>query len=224
MKDMSTYQTITERNALLLSRLSAVLNKAPDLFGPEDVASLTESGFGRAEAMGILLAGAMDLYGDREIRDLYLPGMVIMSSPLDFIDIRHYQSPLVYLISSFALAAGCFLLWIPACWFLAAPKARRVLSCGSVCLALIAAVNGFFFGNGYGTMSSTLQYEQTVANPLALSLLNAALCLAVAVATGAYGIFYGYLKLMLLCRIHRNRTKIVGICSCLIIFSWNWIP
>ncbi len=67
---------IEERNALLLSRLSAVLDRAPDLFGPNDMAALTESGFGRAQAMGILLAGALDLYEDREIRDLYLPKMV----------------------------------------------------------------------------------------------------------------------------------------------------
>ena len=92
MKDMSTYQTITERNALLLSRLSAVLNKAPDLFGPEDVAPLTESGFGRAEAMRILLAGAMDLYGDREIRDLYLPGMVRELDPAVYREDPYYRA------------------------------------------------------------------------------------------------------------------------------------
>ena len=111
---------------------------------------------------------------------LYLPGMVILSSPLDFIDINHYQTPLVYLVSSFATAAGCFLLWAPAVWFFAASRTRKILSCGAACLALIAAVNGFFFGTRYGTMSSALQYEQTVANPLTLSLLNAAVCIAAA--------------------------------------------
>ena len=164
---MSLYWLAAHATALLLIAVIRKIKKKES--GKASVSKTERNTFFAGCALLALLTG------------LYLPGMVIMSSPLDFIDIRHYQSPLVYLISSFALAAGCFLLWIPACWFLAAPKVRRVLSCGSVCLALIAAVNGFFFGNGYGTMSSTLQYEQTVANPLALSLLNAALCLAVAV-------------------------------------------
>ena len=111
---------------------------------------------------------------------LYLPGKVILSSPLDFIDISNYHSPFWYLLSSTLLAAGFFLVWIPACYGMAKPKYRRMISCASACAAFIAAVNGFFFGRGYGTMSSVLKYEQNVSNPLYLSLLNAALCIAVA--------------------------------------------
>ena len=113
---------------------------------------------------------------------LYLPGKVILSSPLDFINIRNYQSPLIYLVSSFALSTGFFLLWIPVFYTLSEPKTRRIFSCAAVCLAVVAAVNGFFFGNQYGTMSSLLQYEQKLANPLTDSLINAALCIAVAAA------------------------------------------
>ena len=88
-----------------------------------------------------------------------IPLNVIQSSPEEFVDISNFHTSLQYVASSLMLAAGAFLLWPSVYYRLLPGKARRSLGLVMILLCVIAAIDYFFFGNGYGTMSTELIYE-----------------------------------------------------------------
>lgn len=90
---------------------------------------------------------------------MLIPSAVIRSSPLEFIDISAYQSPLWYILSSFLLAAGTFLIWFGIFYHLADDRGKYWLSGILFFLSVAAGVDYLFFGTDYGTLSDTLVYE-----------------------------------------------------------------
>ena len=93
---------------------------------------------------------------------LLIPSAVISSSPSEFINVNDFHNPLRYLVHSFDLAAGTFLIWMSILYYFSSDKARKILSAISVAVSGAAIVDYMFYGRNYGNMSPLLQYDNDV--------------------------------------------------------------
>ncbi len=69
---------------------------------------------------------------------LYIPTTVMKSSVQEFVDISALKNPLVYLVSSFCLAIGFFVVWLGVYYFLLGEKAKTIIGASAASFALIA--------------------------------------------------------------------------------------
>lgn len=114
---------------------------------------------------------------------LLIPSALIADSPQEYVDITYFYHPLWYIVSSFCMAAGAFLIWMRVFYWLASPKARHLFDQLVWILCGVALVNYMFFGTDLGVISSTLQYErgmffskrQQLINLLTLAVVAAVL-------------------------------------------------
>ena len=106
---------------------------------------------------------------------LLIPSALIADSPAEFVEMNAFRSPLIYVLHSFLLSAGTFLIWSVIFYLLAEEKRRPAFALIFAFLALAAVVNTMFFGSGYGNISSQLVYDIDVHDTVTLSgkLLNA---------------------------------------------------
>lgn len=88
-----------------------------------------------------------------------IPSSVIRSSPLEFIELSAYQTPLLYICFSSLIAAGTFLIWFGIFFHLASDKWKHWMSGILFLLAFSSGINYLFFGKEYGTLSNTLVFE-----------------------------------------------------------------
>ena len=110
---------------------------------------------------------------------ILIPSAVIKASPGEFISVTDFHSPLRYVATSFALAAGTFLIWINIFYRLSTPAFKRIFSLCGVIVSVTAAINYLFFGKGYGNISSLLEYDNLPKVTRPDSLINAAVLTAV---------------------------------------------
>lgn len=109
-----------------------------------------------------------------------IPSTVIASSPQEFVELMHYYNPIWYIVSSFLIAAGAFLVWMRVFYWLASP-AYKVLFEKAVCaLCGVAVVNYMFFGTNLGVLSSSLKFENGLSFSLTEQLINLAVSAAIA--------------------------------------------
>ena len=109
-----------------------------------------------------------------------IPSAVIASSPSEFIDIMDFHSPLRYILQSFLLSSGTFLLWMSVFYYLSSAAARRIISTCIMIYAGAALVDYMFFGKDYGNMSPMLQYDDFKSAVGVDYLINGAVILAAA--------------------------------------------
>ena len=93
------------------------------------------------------------------ITGLFIPSSVIAASPAEFIDIRAFSSPVHYLVNSFTLSLGLFVVWMAVFYQLVSPRAKRIYSIVTFVVAVCAVINHMFFGKLYGTLSPELAYS-----------------------------------------------------------------
>ena len=89
---------------------------------------------------------------------ILIPSSVIRSSPLEFVEINAFKTPLWYVLSAFLLAVGTFLIWFGIFLRLADDKGKRIVSAAVFLVAITAVINYMFFGTKYGTLSNMLIY------------------------------------------------------------------
>ncbi len=111
-----------------------------------------------------------------------IPSAVIKASPEEFISISDFHTPLRYVVHSFALAAGTFMVWMNIFFRLSDSPSRKKLSLCSVIISCCAAVNYMFFGKNYGNMSSLLQYDNIMEGAKSDYFINTAVLILLAVA------------------------------------------
>ena len=111
-----------------------------------------------------------------------IPSSVIRSSPAEFVNIDHFHSPVLFLLSATLLAAGTFLVWGNIFYRLASPAGQRLFSYGLLAATGVAIVDFMLFGKDYGNMSSMLQYDALFSITGAQYLTNIAILLGVAAA------------------------------------------
>lgn len=88
-----------------------------------------------------------------------IPSAVISASPQEFVILQNFQQPIWYVVYTFAVAVGFFIIWFGVFYWLA-PKHYRIrfefivwAFCG------IAIVDYMFFGRSLGILSNELKYE-----------------------------------------------------------------
>ena len=107
-----------------------------------------------------------------------IPISVISDSPAEFLNVNAYVTPLRYVFSTLAIAAGFFLVWGNIFRALSPKKAQRKFSLvywiGSIC----ALVNYMFFSGRFGDMTTYMVFDETVKYGKKQVLLNLAVLLA----------------------------------------------
>ena len=111
---------------------------------------------------------------------LLIPSSVLAASPTEFIETKIPLNPLWYMLSSFLLAAGCFLVWGAVFYKLASGRVKQIIEVGFWTLCCVFTVNYLCYGTTFGTLSSLLAYEVKPSFPWATQLLNLALCCTLA--------------------------------------------
>ena len=103
---------------------------------------------------------------------LLIPSAVISSSPADFASFSIAPFSLLYLVDSFLLAAGFFLVWLGIFYGLANRRGRYLITMAVWSLSIAAIVNYMFFGTELGVMSNSLVYDQTPVFSRSEKLIN----------------------------------------------------
>lgn len=101
-----------------------------------------------------------------------IPSSVIRSAPTDFINAADYHSPLLYVLSTFLMAAGTFIFWFGIIYTVISSRAKRIMSFALTVLSVWGTINSMFFGNDRGVMSVHLQYDNMPADTLKDILFN----------------------------------------------------
>lgn len=94
---------------------------------------------------------------------LLIPSVFIAASPQEYVDITYYHNPLWYIVNSFCMAAGIFIIWMRVFYWLASPRGKVIYDQFVWILCGVMLVNYMFFGTDLGLISSTLQYENEVS-------------------------------------------------------------
>ena len=91
-----------------------------------------------------------------------IPSAVIESSPQEFVIANYMENPLLYLVSSSAIAVGTFVIWGGVFYWLASVEAKISIERAIWTLCGVALVNYMAFGKELGLLTSTLQYENSM--------------------------------------------------------------
>jgi len=113
-----------------------------------------------------------------------IPLSVIHSSPAEFVNILNYSNPLHYVVYSFCLAIGLFIVWFGIFFRLGNGLSRKVMAAGIWVISVWALVDYMFFGTKNGTLSTLLKYDATLDYSRKAMLFN----LFVLVAVGAVAV------------------------------------
>lgn len=119
------------------------------------------------------------------ITGLLIPSTLIKASPQEFISISSLTNPLVYILHSFLIASGIFIVWFSIFYALVTPAVKRIMSYGMWVISGVAVMDYMFFGKNYGLMSNTLKFDvfpsftakEQIINLIAILILSAVLLL-----------------------------------------------
>lgn len=120
-----------------------------------------------------------------------IPSAVIQSSPQEFVDISYFYHPLWFIVSSFCLAVGFFVIWLGVFYWLAKPSVRVLLDKGIWIASGIAIIDYMFFGKNLGILSSELKYENGLDFSMKQQFIN---LLVILLASGVLYLFVCYWK------------------------------
>lgn len=91
---------------------------------------------------------------------LLIPTTFIAASPQEYVDITYFTHPLWYVVSTFCLAAGTFLVWLRVFYMLANDKGKVIFEKLIFIAGVMMLVNYMFFGLNLGNISSSLRYDK----------------------------------------------------------------
>jgi YidC/Oxa1 family membrane protein insertase len=103
---------------------------------------------------------------------LFIPSMLIVSSPEEFSYIDNYTTPLFFVINVFTQCLGFFVLWPLALYFLFSSKTKYVLACLGFFLCAASILNVFAFPGNYGLVSINMQLANGVSHSSRAVFLN----------------------------------------------------
>lgn len=89
-----------------------------------------------------------------------IPSAVIKASPQEFVEITSFYHPLWFIVSSFCMAAGFFMLWTGVFYYLAKPSAKIYFGKTIWIFSGIAIVDYMFFGRNLGLLDAHLKLEK----------------------------------------------------------------
>ncbi|SNU06899.1 membrane protein insertase, YidC/Oxa1 family, C-terminal domain-containing protein [Lachnospiraceae bacterium] len=91
---------------------------------------------------------------------LFIPSNVIAASTAEFIDVSVIHSPIRYVVYTFFLAAGYFLVWMGIFYYLADKTGKIIFALATWCVSAIFVIDFMFFKTDLGILSSFLKYEE----------------------------------------------------------------
>ncbi len=103
---------------------------------------------------------------------LFLPSMLIGSSPQEFSFIDSVASPLYFIFNTSLQSFGLFIFWPLMIYLLLSKKNKKIFSVVVLILSFSAICNVFIFPGNYGTISSDLVFSQSVSHTPAATGLN----------------------------------------------------
>ena len=108
---------------------------------------------------------------------ILIPSSVIASSPAEFVNIKDYHNPFLFLINSTCYAVGFFLVWMGIIRHMLPQNARQVLNLLLWVISGACLLNYMCFGHDLGILSSLLVFDKEIHFSKAVRLVNlAALC------------------------------------------------
>ncbi len=110
-----------------------------------------------------------------------IPSAYIAASPQEYLEATYFYNPVWYIVNSFCLAAGFFLVWLQVFYWLASPAWKTVFNRLAVIGSGVALADYMFFGRNLGNLSNTLQYDSGMSFPLSEKLINLATVLLIAI-------------------------------------------
>ena len=91
-----------------------------------------------------------------------IPLSVISDSPAEFIRVNAYVTPLRYVAVTVVVAAGFFLLWSGIFYLLSSRKGRSVFTLIYWIVSVGALINYMFFSKSFGSLSTSLRFDDPV--------------------------------------------------------------
>lgn len=88
-----------------------------------------------------------------------IPSSVIKVSPQEFVSSTVFYHPVWFIVSSFCIAFGIFVIWMGVFYWLASPSAKLMFDKVMWVLAGVAVINYMFFNRNFGNLSARLKYE-----------------------------------------------------------------
>ena len=110
---------------------------------------------------------------------LFIPLAYLSASPEEFINLSAPQNPLHYMLPSFFVALGFFVLWPGVFYYLANNTARNVIVITMIGLSAVSTVNYLFFGAETGTLNTSLVFDNAPEYPASLIIVNLMLVMVV---------------------------------------------
>lgn len=110
-----------------------------------------------------------------------IPSSVIKASPQEFIELTTtaFYHPIWFIVSSFCMALGGFVLWMGVFYYLAKPYLRVYFGGAAWAFSGIAVVDYMFFGRALGLLDPHLKLENGLRYSGKEMLINAAIVLTV---------------------------------------------
>ena len=109
-----------------------------------------------------------------------IPSAVVTASPQEFIVVGVAMHPIWYVVGSFLIAAGFFILWMNIFYYLFSDSVKVVIERLLFVAGGVGIIDYLFFGNNLGTLSAELVFDNEVSFSALTIIINLALVIAVA--------------------------------------------
>ena len=106
------------------------------------------------------------------ITGLFIPSNVLSSSSTEFITKYDVFNPSTYLIYTFLLGAGFFIVWIGIYYFFSSDFYKKIIVNILMVLCVCAVINYMMSGSGLGTISASLKYDIEPSFSLRFRVIN----------------------------------------------------
>ena len=146
------------------------------------------------------------------ITGLFIPATVIMASSEEFINVKYPSDPALYILYSFCIALGTWVLWGGIFYFFMSDKVKHFFSEGIWVICGVSVANFLTAGTDLGILSSNLQYKVVPHFALSEYLINTAFVVGLTVV-----FIFIFKKFRTLVRI----ILIAGIVAVLAFSIWN---
>ncbi|MCL1927443.1 MAG: YidC/Oxa1 family membrane protein insertase [Treponema sp.] len=103
---------------------------------------------------------------------IFLPSMLIGSSPQEFSYVDNIRSPLFFVFNAAVQAFGLFILWPLMIYFLSPEKIKKMAALSVTIISFSALCNIFIFPGNYGPISNNLVFAGMVSYNIREILVN----------------------------------------------------
>ena len=116
------------------------------------------------------------------VMGLLIPSAVISNSPSEFYDSFHLSNPAYYILNTWLIALGTFVVWGSIFYFFMSDKVKAFFSDGIWILCGTGIVNYMLFGKNLGILSSNLRYDDAPVFTKKEYIVNTLVVLGLALA------------------------------------------